>query len=95
MCKIKPLKKLRCKPQDSEVFHCGSMGIYADLIRPYQRRAILELLFVPGLNDLSQCTAKAGKCIEFHSINEDWDGIFRVTCTIGYCAIVGVGDVRM
>jgi hypothetical protein len=27
MCKIKALRKLRCKPQGSEVFRCGSMGI--------------------------------------------------------------------
>jgi hypothetical protein len=34
MRKIKPLKKLRCKPQGSEVFHCGSMGIYAKRVDP-------------------------------------------------------------
>jgi hypothetical protein len=34
ICRIKPLRKLRCKPQDSEVFHCGSMGIYANCICP-------------------------------------------------------------
>jgi hypothetical protein len=26
---MKPLKNLRCKPQGSEVFRCGSMGIHA------------------------------------------------------------------
>jgi hypothetical protein len=28
--KVKPLKKLRCKPQGSKVFRCGSMGIDAE-----------------------------------------------------------------
>jgi hypothetical protein len=34
MRKIRTLKKLRCKPHGSEVFHCGSMGIYADGVGP-------------------------------------------------------------
>jgi hypothetical protein len=36
MRKIKPLKKLRCKPQGSEVFRCGSMGIYAERVNPQE-----------------------------------------------------------
>ena len=32
MCKIKSLKKPRYKPQDSEVFCCGLIGIDADWI---------------------------------------------------------------
>jgi hypothetical protein len=31
---IRPLKKLRYEPQGSEVFHCSSMGIYAERIAP-------------------------------------------------------------
>jgi hypothetical protein len=32
--KIETLKKPRCKPQGSEVFRWGSMGIYAESINP-------------------------------------------------------------
>jgi hypothetical protein len=38
MRKIKSLKKLRCKPQGSEVFRCGSMGIDANGINPQLHR---------------------------------------------------------
>jgi hypothetical protein len=34
MRRIEPLKKLRCKPHGSEVFHCDSIGINADCIDP-------------------------------------------------------------
>jgi hypothetical protein len=34
MRKIKPLRKLRYKPQRFEVIHCGSMGICAQRINP-------------------------------------------------------------
>jgi hypothetical protein len=44
MRNIKSLKNLRYKLYDSEVFHCGSMGIYADFIspKPPWRRAVWE-----------------------------------------------------
>jgi hypothetical protein len=36
MREMKSLRKLRCKPQDSEVFHCGSLGIDAYRVCPYR-----------------------------------------------------------
>ena len=46
MCKIKSLKKLRNKSHDSEVFHCGLIGIDAYRIDPDigARRGITQRL---------------------------------------------------
>src|SRR5204862_7619512 len=44
----KPLKKLRYKPHGSEVFRCGSMGIYANGVNPDPSRLIFETQVLEG-----------------------------------------------
>jgi hypothetical protein len=83
MRKIKPLRKLRCKPQSSEVFHCGSLGIDANHVQPQPSHLILMV-------EIAEHYVHMPSKRDFIVIDSDVAKIFDISPAVGDCDVVRV-----
>ena len=58
MPKIKPLKKLRYKPQGSEVFYCSLIGIHADWVDPDEKSRQISKFLAHSAKLYSEITTR-------------------------------------